>query len=345
MMWVRSQPKFINDFIFNGEVLGALIQRVKTLECIQYSNLDSILIRMRGTTLLHKLSQYPLNDDQMTSIMDILQEEKIRPDTTDRNGYTFLELSPVEERLSIKIYAAPDAWTSVLWTKMHALEKWIALKNDRLLMDIFRRMSIHMSSNSFQNSETIEPFLLARAMWRDRANLPEAFIEFTYLTAKYHENDEGKLKRLSKEHLSSGSLDIALPFFQTLKPFTVKHPSFGYYAKQLFTTFMGLSLLLRSIDAITDVALTVTFFQNWTKVLNDFHQLAFFNNTEERNITYFKDKCRTEPRIACSITNIDGGWIPGVVSLLVLLVSYLAEIFTTTLNFRNKGKYLVKQTN
>ena len=343
MMWVRSQPKFINDFIIHGEVLGALIQRVKTLEGIQFSKLDSILIRMRGTTLLHKLSQYPLNDDQMTSIMDILQEEGIRPDATDLYGYTFLELSPVEERLSIKIYAAPDPWTSVLWTKMHALEKWIALKNDRLLMDIFKRMSIYMSSNAFQNSETIEPFHLARAMWRDRANLPEAFNEFIYLTAKYHENDEGKLKRLSKEHLSSagpssGSLDIALPFFQTLKPFTVKHPSFGYYIKQLFTTFMGISLLLRSIDAITDVALTMTFFQNWTKVLNDFHQLAFFNNTEERNITYFKDKCRTEPGIACSITNIDGGWIPGVVSLLVLLVSYLAEIFTTTLNFRNKGE-------
>ena len=338
MMWVRSQPKFINDFIINGEVLGALIQRVKTLEWIQYSKLDSILIRMRGTTLLHKLSQYPLNDDQMTSIMDILQEEGIRPEAKDRNGYTFLELSPVEERLSIKIYAAPDAWTSVLWTRMHALEKWIALKNDRLLMDIFRRMSIYMSSNSFQNSETIEPFCLARAVWRDRANLPEAFNEFIYLTAKYHENDEGKLKRLSKEHLSSGSLDIALPFFQTLKPFTVKHPSFGYYVKQLFATFMGLSLLLRSIDAITDIALTMTFFQNWTKVLNDFHQLASFNNTEGRNITYFKDKCRTEASIACSITNIDGGWIPGVVSLLVLLVSYLAEIFTTTLNFRNKGE-------
>ena len=49
-----------------------------------------------------------------------------------------------------------------------------------------------MSSSSFQTSEIRDPFQLARPMWREKKNFPEAFEEFTALTAKYHDNDKSK---------------------------------------------------------------------------------------------------------------------------------------------------------
>ena len=112
-VWITSQPKFIIDFLHNGEVLGALVQRTKKM-CHE-SVLNDKVIELRGTTILHKLSQFPLNDDQMTSIMDILKIKEIDPSIKDANGHTFLELSPIVDKLSRRIYIAHDSWIKSLW--------------------------------------------------------------------------------------------------------------------------------------------------------------------------------------------------------------------------------------
>ena len=62
--WIKSEPTFIHDFIWNGEILGAVIQRTKKLGS-QYSLINAKLLESEGTTLLHKLSHHPLNKDQM----------------------------------------------------------------------------------------------------------------------------------------------------------------------------------------------------------------------------------------------------------------------------------------
>ena len=62
--WISSQPKFIIDFIHNGEVLGALFQRIdklgyaySVLKERAYSDLDKVF-KLEKTTILHKLSQF-----------------------------------------------------------------------------------------------------------------------------------------------------------------------------------------------------------------------------------------------------------------------------------------------
>ena len=356
--WISSQPKFIIDFIHNGEVLGALFQRIDKLGYAYtvlkehaYSVLNDEVLELEKTTILHKLSQFPLNDDQMTSIMDIIKEGKINPSAKDANGHTFLELSPIEDKLSRRIYIANDFWIKDLW-RVWKMKKWIELRNDRLLLDIFKRVSILLSSSSFQNSEIRDPLLLARPMWREKTNFPEAFKEFTALTAKYHDNDKSKLKRMCKKDLSSGrenkilspvlqtssgTFDIALPFFKELTVYTLDKPKVGYFLMRLFSTFMGLSLILRGIDAITDVTLTIAFYQSWDTVLEDFHKLALPCNRTENCIDLLRIQCKNEfkdTKIACSLTNMDGGWIPGTISLLILAITYFSEVFSTMLTTR-----------
>ena len=194
-------------------------------ECV-HSVLNDEILELEKTTILHKLSQCPLNDDQMTTIMDIIKTGQINPSAKDANGHTFLELSPIVDKLSRRIYIANDSWIKNLW-RVWKMKKWIKLRNDRLLLDIFKRMSILMSSSSFQNSEIRDPLRLARAMWREKTNFPEAFEEFTSLTAMYHDNDKSKLKRMCKKYLSSGTLDIALPFFKELCIYTLDKPKVG----------------------------------------------------------------------------------------------------------------------
>ena len=74
--WISSQPKFIIDFIYNGEVLGALFQRTNKMSFVYsvlkervHSVLNDEILELEKTTILHKLSQCPLNDDQMTTIL------------------------------------------------------------------------------------------------------------------------------------------------------------------------------------------------------------------------------------------------------------------------------------
>ena len=388
-----SQPKFIIDFIHNGEVLGALFQRINKLGYAYsvlkeqaYSVLNDKVLELEKATILHKLSQFPLNDDQMTSIMDIIKTGKINPSAKDAKGYTFLELSPIVDKLSRRIYIANDSWIKNLW-RVKKMKNWIKLRNDRLLLDIFKRMSILMSSSSFQTSEIRDPLRLARPMWREKTNFPEAFKEFLALTAKYHDNDKSKLKRMCKKYLSSSDdeastnghkrgapvvqqvgnlnlpllnpqnplqwnnnnvkpaansinrpvLDIALPFFKELTIYTLDQPKVGYFLMRLFSTFMGLSLILRGIDAITDVTLTIAFYQSWDTVLTDFHKLALPCNRTENCTVFLRSQCKNEfkdTKIACSLTNMDGGWIPGTISLLILGITYFSEVFSTTLTTR-----------
>ena len=118
-----------------------------------------------------------------------------------------------------------------------------------------------------------EPIRSARKLWREQFSLPQSTHEYLAFTAKYHDNDESKLKLVCKRYLSDAeqdNLNISAPVFAAIKKFTVKLPSLGYYIKKLFMTFMGLTLLLRFIDAVSDITLGVTYHQDWNTVLGEF---------------------------------------------------------------------------
>ena len=98
---------------------------------------------------------------------------------------------------------------------------------------------------------------------------------------KYHENNEAALMKNCKDHLSykkNGNEelgdneeldDIALPFLKSLKVYTVKPPSLGYYIKKLLQSFTLVTFIFRCIDGVTDFTLTATYLTNWKQVAND----------------------------------------------------------------------------
>ena len=55
-----------------------------------------------------------------------------------------------------------------------------------------------------------------------------------------------------KEKLSP---EIGLQFYRNLENYTVIPPSVGFYVKNLFMKVIWLSILLRFVDAVTDVTL------------------------------------------------------------------------------------------
>ena len=83
-----------------------------------------------------------------------------------------------------------------------------------------------------------------------------AYQEFLQLVAKQYHFDDRRLKQSCKRFLDPS---IALPFYKDLQICSIKPPSVGLYV-QAFFNLMGLTFVLRFLDAVTDVSLTSQYF-------------------------------------------------------------------------------------
>ena len=157
-------------------------------------------------------------------------------------------------------------------------------------------------------------------------------------SAKYHGNSESRLKKVCKKYLGNAgekTTNIALPFFEAVKKFTVKPPSLGHYIIKLFTTFMGLTLLLRCIDGVTDSTLTVTYFRDWDTVLSEFLSQTLCTSPNQQckysDVAYMKELCTTSEwsqRLVCSFTRMSQ-WIPGTITVIIMILTLIYEVIST----------------
>ena len=127
----------------------------------------------------------------------------------------------------------------------------------------------------------------SRLLWSEKGHLPKSFEAFLQFIVKYHENNETTLMKNCKDHLGYKKMDnkelddIALPFLTSLKVYTVKPPSLGYYIKKLLQSFTIITFIFRCIDGVTDFTLTATYLTNWKQVVNDsFTQTSSYNSNE-----------------------------------------------------------------
>ena len=202
-----------------------------------------------GNTVLHLLSQRPLTDPydtKLTLIMGFLFRGA-RPHEENDLGQTFLETSPIKERLCSKISEASDEWIIEQLKNEDMMESWICLQDDIILQTIFRRLGA-----AKKLSYDLDPILIGNKIWMHRQKIPLSYQEFLALVAKFYNFDDDRVKESCKERLDPG---IALPFYRDLKDFTLKPPSHGFYIKKLLQTTLCLSLILRFIDAVTDLSL------------------------------------------------------------------------------------------
>ena len=348
--WLNENSFGIQYFFGNVEVLEAVIQKAESL------NLSNVIechqkLDQGKSTILHKLSAQPLSNDQVSSVMDFLVKG-VNPNQENHLKKTFLEFSPIKRRLSVRITAADDNWIKYFWNKDNTMIKnWISLGDDDLLVEIFIRMSTYLSQRDLPKEKCFNPITIAREMWSDQSNLPHSFKEFLLLTARYYSYDPLELKKVCKLSLKNdvdnGKPDIALPVFQALKKFSAEGPSFGYYIKEAFKSLTWLTLIMRSIDGITDISLTITYSTTMETVLQDFlndtlcHQQSFLNNSNCSNVDYVIAMCQSSsediPKLICGFTLMKW-WIPGVLSAAALTVTYLAEVISSMVKSKQKDK-------
>ena len=101
-----------------------------------------------------------------------------------------------------------------------------------------------------------------------------------------------------------------------------------------------MTLLLRTIDAITDVSLTTTYFQSMDTVMEDYlkHGLCLDNPNLHNvtnacsNVTYVTNLCKNDEnwdrKLICSFPLMKW-WISGAMSAIILAFTYLIEVITT----------------
>ena len=133
-------------------------------------------------------------------------------------------------------------------------------------------------------------------------------------------------------------LDLAFPIFEALKKHMIKSPSFSYYVLQAFKNWTWVTIVLRIVDAFTDITLTKTYFDDFDSVVNDFigNTLSFQpGNSSCLDIACVKDLCNGsltndiwKHKLICTFPLMQW-WISGTLSVVVLAITYLAEVISS----------------
>ena len=120
-----------------------------------------------------------------------------------------------------------------------------------------------------------------------------------------------------KEKLSP---EISLPFYRNLENYTVIPPTFAFYVKSLFMKVIWLSILLRFVDAVTDVTLSTQYLSKWDIFLQNFPNKSICQNMDNisdcySNYNITKEWCKT----SCYFHEVNPKIpLPGILSILIL---------------------------
>ena len=146
---MKSKPNEIAYLSLDGEVFAAFLKKViKEFKTpLQHFVAQKYF---NGNSLLHCLSKDPLTETQMEIIMYVLQEDTIKVDGKNKDNKTFLDISPVHNKLLQQIQISTDKWAKKMFEVFRdnpkVIERWILLGNDSLLEALFYRLLKSFSS-------------------------------------------------------------------------------------------------------------------------------------------------------------------------------------------------------
>ena len=90
----------------------------------------------------------------MDLVMTVLERKDFKPDVINNDGKTFLELSPIHQKLLQRINTAPDDWAINTFfgfvANRNIFISWINLGDDRLFEAILIRIRQILSLSSFK---------------------------------------------------------------------------------------------------------------------------------------------------------------------------------------------------
>ena len=110
---------------------------------------------------------------------------------------------------------------------------------------------------------------IGNKIWIMRQKIPKAFQEYIGFVAKYYNFHEVELKKSCKTKLNP---DFALAFFNLVQKLTLTPPSIATYLASLTRKVIWLALILRFVDAVTDITLTSKYLSQdfWNEFLTQF---------------------------------------------------------------------------
>ena len=152
--WMRSNPNEILSFSDDGDIFTLVLKKAKQINAPMNKFFGVSKIYSNGNTILHQLSKDPLSETQMDLVMKILEQKDFQPDVENNDGKTFLELSPIHQKLLQRINTAPDDWAINTFFGFVAngniFVSWINLGDDRLFEAILIRIRQILSLSSFK---------------------------------------------------------------------------------------------------------------------------------------------------------------------------------------------------
>ena len=146
-----------------------------------------------------------MTDKKLTMLMSLLFSGAL-PHEKNEDGKTFLETSPIRNKLCTQISDSQDRWILKQWNDKILRESWIMLKDDEILITIWKRLKL---IGPIEEAFDFDNILSSIAViWTNKNYLPSFFQDYVATVSKYFNYDLGQIKSSCQLYLDSEVLSL-----------------------------------------------------------------------------------------------------------------------------------------
>ena len=149
--------------------------------------------------------------------------------------------------------------------------------------------------------------------------------------ADRYQNNGKELKKICFKDIDD---DMKLPFYKEFEPHIANHPNTSHFISKLLLSFTWLYLIVRIIDGITDIVLTIDYLneETWNNTMIWYETWNHTGNKLAQQVALNSTSCVNNPEIVCCFRNMK--WcMPGIFSAIILLMTYIFEVKITVKDY------------
>ena len=145
-----------------------------------------------------------MTDKKLTMFMSLLFSGAL-PHEKNVYGKTFLETSPIRNKLCTQISDSTDIWIQKQWNDKDLRESWFMLKDDEVLITIWKRLKLCCIKEIFNSDNILSSIAV---IWKYKNYLQIFFQDYVATVSKYFSYDLGKIKSSCQKYLDSEVLSL-----------------------------------------------------------------------------------------------------------------------------------------
>ena len=146
-----------------------------------------------------------MTDKKLTMLMSLLFSGAL-PHKKNEYGKTFLETSPIRNKLCTKISDSTDLWIQKQWNDKNLRESWFMLKDDEVLITLWKRFKLLGPTEEIFEFHNILSSIAV--IWTYKNYLQTFFQDYVATVSKYFSYDLGKIKSSCQKYLDSEVLSL-----------------------------------------------------------------------------------------------------------------------------------------